>query len=249
MAPMRAAAEAALAAALAVASALAGGAPALAAAQEAPPPPPPSAEEARPPRAPVAPGDGALPPPRGVAPPPAAPVWPADLTRRTSLGVNVLGLVPGPEDGSDGTWRAEVVLEAAFRPRVGLAAIFSGGQVRKDGHDVATTVGFTAQYRWYFSGRFDRGGYLAGAVGFWLIDPYAVWSLGGGVGYKRTFTSGFTLDLQAGLQLPVDWFRSDDDGDPPDLEDAWRALIPGPLVSVGGSFGAPEGKGTPRSPR
>jgi hypothetical protein len=150
--------------------------------------------------------------------------------------VNLLGLVPGPEEGADGTWRAEAVLERAFLPRVGAAAILSGGQVRKDGYDDATVFGLSAQYRWYFVGRFDRGVYLSGLLGFWSIDPYLAWSLGAGVGVKHTYGSGLTLDLHAGLQLPVNSFRRDEGGNPPALEDAWRAMLPGPLVSVGFSF-------------
>jgi hypothetical protein len=218
-----------------LAAALLAGLAARGSAQEPPPPP-----DERP-RTPVAPGDGLEPrPPRAVAPPPhgppGPPPWPADLTRRTSLGVNLLGFVPGPEEGALGTWRVEGVLERALRPRLGAAAIVSGGQVRKDGHDDATSAGLSAQFRWYAAGRFDRGVYLAGTLGFWILDPHVAWSLGGGVGYKRTFPGGFTLDLLAGLQLPVDEFRSSSGGNPPALDDAWRALLPGPLVSLGYSF-------------
>jgi len=207
------------------------------------------APDDRPPRVPVIPRDDLeLPPPRAIAePPPRARRWPDDLARRTSLGLNLLAFVPGPEAGASGTWRVEAVLERALRPTVGAAAILSGGQVRKDGRDDASSIGLSGQYRWYFAGRFDRGAYLAGTLGFWLVDPYIAWSLGGGIGLKHTFRSGFTIDLLAGLQLPVDSFRTDDGGNPPALEDAWRALLPGPLVSVGGAFD--EGSTGSRPPR
>lgn len=193
----------------------------------------------RSPHAPLGSGaDGVLSPPRAIAAPPRRPRWPADLHRRTSLGVNLLGLVPGPEEGSSGTWRVEGVVERAFRPRLSWAVIASGGRVLDDGFDGAFTLGISGQYRGYLRGRFDGGLYLAGTLGFWSIDPYIAWSLGGGVGYKRILAGGFTIDLLAGLQLPVDWFRHGERGNPPELEDAWRALLPGPLVSIGGSFDA-----------
>jgi hypothetical protein len=202
-------------------------------------------------RSPVVPGDGELPPPRAIAEPPsrARAASPAELTRRTSLGVNLLGAGTGLVTDAAGTWRVEAVLERAVKPHVGAAGILAVGQVRKDGRDDAWTVELAGQGRWYFAGRFDRGAYLAGTLGFWSVDPYLAWSLGGGVGLKRTFAGGLTLDLLAGFQLPVEWFRHDDGGNPPTLWQAWRALLPGPMVTLGGSFDEGHGGSSSRRAR
>lgn len=248
------------AAALALAVLVGAGAPAVGSAQAAPPvevepvppPLPPGHAPVVPPAPPVpegAPGDagprprpvpeggllpGELPPPSAIAARPASPG--PGVERRTSVTLNFLALSTGVFTGSTGTWRAEVAIERALKARVGAAGYLAVGQVLDDERDDAWVAELAGQYRWYFRGRFDRGLYLAGTLGFWSIDPYVAWSLGGGVGLKHTLQGGLTVDLQLGLQLPVEWFRHDDGGNPPALRDAWEALLPGLVVGVGWSL-------------
>jgi hypothetical protein len=178
---------------------------------------------------------GELPPPRAIAVPAARPK-PAPLLRRTALTGNLAGFVRAPAGDHAGTWRAELALERAVKPTVSATGIVSAGRLRTDGRDDAWLAGVSGQYRWYFLGRFDRGAYVAGTLGFWAIDPYLAWALGGGVGLKHTGPAGLTLDLQAGLQVPMQRFRHDSGGEPPGFHDAWRTLLPGVLLNAGWSF-------------
>jgi len=179
---------------------------------------------------------GELPPPRAIAVPPAR-TSPKPLLRRSALTANVAGLARAPFGDHVGTWRMELALERAMKKLTGSATgIVSVGQLRTDGRDDAWVAEIAGQYRWYFLGRFDRGVYAAGTLGFWAIDPYLSWALGGGLGLKHTGPGGLTLDLQAGLQIPVQWFRHDAGGNPPGFRDAWRTLLPGVLLNAGWSF-------------
>jgi hypothetical protein len=179
---------------------------------------------------------GELPPPRAIAVPPAARRKEEPLLKRTALTGNLAGLVHAPAGDHAGTWRAELALERAVSRRVSAVGILSAGELRTDGRDGAWVAEVAGQYRWYFLGRVDRGLYAAGTLGFWAIDPYLAWALGGGLGLKHTGPWGLTVDLQAGLQLPVEWFRHDTRGNPPRFRDAWRTLLPGVLVNAGWSF-------------
>jgi hypothetical protein len=156
--------------------------------------------------APVVPaGDPPVPAPGyapayGPAPVAAVSAAPTEPLPYLTLTVSPVHLILGMVEGT---------LELRIAPRFGLAGVVGGGAMTA-GDVTATVFEIGGSGRYYVSGDFRSGVQLGAELLFASASASssnedlsafgAGLTLGGFVGYKKTWASGFTFDGQAGVQ-------------------------------------------------
>ncbi|WP_242345293.1 hypothetical protein [Anaeromyxobacter terrae] len=156
--------------------------------------------------------------------------------RNLVLLFNVAGLAGNPFDGDRG-WRLEAGIER--RPegrRLSSAVVIGGGSVAVKGYPEEWALGFSGQGRWYALGDFERGLFIGGVLDFRRIGPHLMCGAGPLVGYRYTTAAGVAAEVHLGLPLLADSFSGADAAGRVPLRDAWRAMLPGVFIGVGGAL-------------